>query len=259
MMSDGGSTPATPAVQQVNPFTNQGGMFGGVWDGETYNQTMTPEMQALTQQQQGLATHYGNQLLNDPNAQMAQQQGLGFLSGLQQDPFAAQQQLFDQQNQLLMPQQEQARMAQESRLFSQGRLGSTGGANDQEALLNAQSAQTQGLFNQSFNQAQAQQAQQAQIGQNLSMLNPQMQGMYGNMQSQQMSNLFGINQGQVAQGQLGATLASSNVGGTNAQMNSTGMLGQGLMVGGSNYLADNLGTLFTPQVTAFNPAQFGGG
>lgn len=52
------------------------------------------------------------------------------------------------------PEQARQRTAQENRLFAQGRLGSTGGAGEMEALSRAQGQQDLGLMNQAFGQAQ---------------------------------------------------------------------------------------------------------
>ena len=70
------------------------------------------------------------------------------------DPMALQQQLYNQQLGLVAPEQERQSLAQESRLLQQGRLGSTGGAGQMQALQEAQGQQRLGLLSNSYQQAQ---------------------------------------------------------------------------------------------------------
>ncbi len=247
MMSDGGQgAPAQAAVQTTNPFQVTGGLFETQFDKDKNLQLgIDPQLQALQQQGMTNAGMFGNQVGQNATADLAGQQGQSFLGGLQSDPFAAQQQLFQQQNQLLQPLQQQAQLDQEGRLFAQGRLGSTAGGNQQEALLRAQAGQTQGLFNQSFGQAQAQQAQQAQLGSQLSQLNPQLRGLFGGLQSQQLGNIFGIEDQALRTAEVGGQLASTNTGGTAAGDPSLlGQFGSGLAAGGLDSLTNQIGGLF---------------
>ncbi len=70
------------------------------------------------------------------------------------DPMALQQQLYNQQLGLVAPEQERQSLAQESRLLQQGRLGSTGGAGQMQALQEAQGQQRLGLLSNSYATAQ---------------------------------------------------------------------------------------------------------
>jgi hypothetical protein len=70
------------------------------------------------------------------------------------NPLELQQSLYNQQMGLLQPQQEQEMLAQESRLLQQGRLGSTGGAGQMQALQEAQGQQRAGLLANSYATAQ---------------------------------------------------------------------------------------------------------
>ena len=70
------------------------------------------------------------------------------------NPLELQQSLYDQQYGLLQPQQEQQTLDQESRLLQQGRLGSTGGAGQMQALQEAQGQQRAGLMANSYATAQ---------------------------------------------------------------------------------------------------------
>ena len=70
------------------------------------------------------------------------------------NPLELQQSLYDQQYGLLQPQQEQQTLDQESRLLQQGRLGSTGGAGQIQALQEAQGQERAGLLANSYATAQ---------------------------------------------------------------------------------------------------------
>ena len=70
------------------------------------------------------------------------------------NPLELQQSLYDQQYGLLQPQQEQQTLDQEARLLQQGRLGSTGGAGQMQALQEAQGQQRAGLMANSYATAQ---------------------------------------------------------------------------------------------------------
>jgi len=65
----------------------------------------------------------------------------GYLSELEGDPMSAAANYLAMQRQLMAPKQEQDRLALEERLLAQGMLGSTGGANRQQALAEAQAQQ----------------------------------------------------------------------------------------------------------------------
>lgn len=123
---------ANMAYQQSLP-QQYTGMFGG-YDpdsGEFLNQDMQNLMQ---------------QYMDRRGQTAAQIQDL--------DPMELQQQLYNQQLGLLQPEQERQSLAQESRLLQQGRLGSTGGAGQMQALQEAQGQQRLGLLSNSYQQAQ---------------------------------------------------------------------------------------------------------
>lgn len=121
------------AYQQSRPQNYQG-MFGG------YNQDtgefLNQDMQAMMQQYM------------DRRGQTA-----GQIQDL--NPLELQQSLYNQQLGLLQPEQERQALDQESRLLQQGRLGSTGGAGQMQALQEAQGQQRLGLLSNSYQQAQA--------------------------------------------------------------------------------------------------------
>jgi len=103
------------------------GMFGDVaFDEDTREMKITgdPRLQA----EYDIA-------LQDPAKQRA------FRAELEADPYAAGQKFYEMQKELYAPQQEKERLALEERLLAQGMLGSTGGAERQQALLEAQAQQ----------------------------------------------------------------------------------------------------------------------
>ena len=124
---------ANLAYQQSLP-QQYTGMFGG-YDPET-GEFLNQDMQNLMQQ-----------YMDRRGQTAAQIQDL--------DPMELQQQLYNQQLGLLQPEQERQALAQESRLLQQGRLGSTGGAGQMQALQEAQGQQRLGLLSSSYQQAQA--------------------------------------------------------------------------------------------------------
>ena len=248
VLANRGSSSGQPSVQQTDPFSVSGGLFDTTFDkGKNLNISASGGLQDLQAQGIQNAGLFNQQALASPNALLAGQQGGQFLGGLQQDPFAVQQQLFDQQNQLLLPQQEQARLAQESRLFSQGRLGSVGSLSGQaeiESLGRTQNAQTQGLFNQSFGQAQQQQLQQANIGAQLSQLDPQIRGLFGNLGQQSLGNVLGIEQQGLNTAQVGGQLAQTSIGGKPPSQTALGSFGQGLFEGSVGQILPNTQDFF---------------
>ena len=123
---------ANMAYQQSLP-QQYTGMFGG-YDPET-GEVLNQDMQNLMQQ-----------YMDRRGQTAAQIQNL--------DPMELQQQLYNQQLGLLQPEQERQALTQESRLLQQGRLGSTGGAGQMQALEEAQGQQRLGLLSNSYQQAQ---------------------------------------------------------------------------------------------------------
>jgi len=124
---------ANLAYQQSLP-QQYTGMFGG-YDPDT-GEFLNQDMQNLMQQ-----------YMDRRGQTAAQIQNL--------DPLELQQQLYNQQLGLLAPEQERQALSQESRLLQQGRLGSTGGAGQMQALQEAQGQQRLGLLSSSYQQAQA--------------------------------------------------------------------------------------------------------
>jgi len=120
------------AYEQSRPQNYQG-MFGGYDTGT--GEYLNENMQAMMQQ-----------FMDRRGQTAAQIQDL--------NPLELQQSLYNQQLGLLQPEQERQALAQESRLLQQGRLGSTGGAGQMQALQEAQGQQRLGLLSNSYQQAQ---------------------------------------------------------------------------------------------------------
>lgn len=164
---------ANMAYQQSLP-QQYTGMFGG-YDPET-GEFLNQDMQNLMQQ-----------YMDRRGQTAAQIQDL--------DPMELQQQLYNQQLGLLAPEQERQSLAQESRLLQQGRLGSTGGAGQMQALQEAQGQQRLGLLSNSYQQAQAtQDAMRQREMQDLATMMQigSMPGQYAN-QSMNFAKLRGAN------------------------------------------------------------------
>ncbi len=222
-------------------------------------------MGALGNQSMQGAQQFGNQMFNNPLVGGANQLAQQFQGQMGSDPLALQQQLFNQQAGLLQPGFDQASRGLEDRLFSQGRLGSTGGALQQEGLQNSQQQALGQLLGQSFGQSQAQQAQTAGLANQFGMFGGQLQGQLGQLQGQQLGNALNINQGAMAGLGLGGQLSgfsgsqSSGLGGSQSfgqstssgQSTSTGTgaqdpsfnntLGNELFGGGVNALVNMIG------------------
>jgi len=125
--------------QQSLPWSTTG-LFGGATfdeDDRTAQLTLSPELQAEYERLYGRAG--------------ATAEEVAALAG---DPFTAQKKLYEQQKSLFAPQQEKERLAMESRLLSQGRLGTTGGAGQFGEVIERQQMQDLARQVQSMDQAQ---------------------------------------------------------------------------------------------------------
>lgn len=128
------------AAEQAVPWST-GGLFGAAtFDPETRTalQTLSPELQ----------TEYDAYMASTA-ANREQVAALGT------DPYAAGKQFYEQQKALYAPEQEQQRLALENRLLGQGMLGSSGGALQTQALLEAQQQQDAAAQIAGFDKAQA--------------------------------------------------------------------------------------------------------
>ena len=153
------------AAEQQMPWSG-GGLFGAATfdpTTRTFIETLSPDLQAQyddymtrsgTHEQyvpaaraefdrnkalgKGQEGGYDTEMARTAGAQADYASQMGYASGLEGDVFGAGKKFYDMQKALYAPEQERARLSQESRLLGQGRLGSTGGAGEVEALRTAQ-------------------------------------------------------------------------------------------------------------------------
>ena len=121
--ADARSREAQLAYERSMPVSVKG-MFGDVSfdkEGRLLNIQADPRLQAEA-----------DIALQDPARQRA------FRQEIEADPFAAGQRFYEMQKAIYAPEQERQRLDLEERLLAQGMLGSTGGAERQRALLEAQ-------------------------------------------------------------------------------------------------------------------------
>lgn len=163
---------------------------------------LTPEMQQVQDAYQQQALQFANQGQTQLGEQ-ASALGTDFLGQINADPYAAAESQFAKMEEILNPARQRQREALESRLLRQGRLGSTGGALQQQSYESAvEESRQKGLYD-ALAQSQAMQSDQARLGTAL--------GSFG----QDQENV-GFNQAQARLGGLGAidtqALAYLNLG-----------------------------------------------
>jgi len=128
------------AFERSLPWST-GGLFGAAaFDPSTRTalQTLSPELKA---QYDAYLKQAPTHTQGIPAARQDFETQRGYAGELEGDVYGAGKKFYQQQKALYAPEQEKARLDQESRLRAQGRLGSTGGAGEIEALRKAQ-AQT---------------------------------------------------------------------------------------------------------------------
>jgi len=153
------------AAEQQMPWSG-GGLFGAsTFDPttRTFIETLSPDLQAEyddymtrsgTHEQyipaaraefdrnkalgKGQEGGYDTEMARTAGAQADYASQMGYASGLEGDVFGAGKKFYDMQKALYAPEQERARLSQESRLLGQGRLNTKGGAGEIEALRTAQ-------------------------------------------------------------------------------------------------------------------------
>ena len=225
---------------QANPFSYDTGLFSGSWKKGKGEVSLSPEMQQL------LDYNLLNNLATTPNVMAeadAMRQGFGS-SLLSYNPTIAAQQLYSQ----LSPARERDFMNQylglENRLFSQGRLGSSGnlsGQADLEALFRAQEAQrAQDMFK-SYGLAQDTQR-------NLFGLYSATAGLPSTVSLANLKPLFAIQSASLEPmglfGQLAGSRGTQTGTTTSYGPSARYMLGAGLMNAGGNILGNALPKLF---------------
>lgn len=173
---------------------------------------------------------------NNQTADLASQLGLDFLNQVRStSPFDVAQNQFDLMSPLLNNQFNQDNLDLESRLFAQGRLGGTGGSNQQNALFDSQNDSRRQLLFDSLSQGLATQQQNANLGIAFGQLDPQLRGLFQGLGTNSLNNALNINQAGLNQFSTLATAAgggSTGGGGINAGQ----AIGAGLLNSGVNGL-----------------------
>jgi hypothetical protein len=194
------------------------------------------------------------------NAQLAGDIGAQFLGGLgSSNPLETQQALYNQLSPQMIDQQKQDFFDMEGRLFGQGRIGSTGGTNQLGELYSQQQDAQQRLLFDTFGQAQQAQAQQANIGAQMSQLDPQLQGMFQGVGNDALASALGIDSA-AQQALRTATMIGGagrvpeyGNGGPNLGGGMFTGLGQGLQAGGLNMIGNGINNWMSPGFTGGNP------
>lgn len=243
----GGGQGPGPTTQTYQPYLTNisgGGLFNTAFTPQGATISLTPEMQAI---QAGL---FGQAQGLTPLQQQYAQLGQGFLGQIGAfDPFAAAETQFQRLEDILAPGREQQRQAQESRLYAQGRLGSTGGGLEQQAFQQAiEQQRAQNLINAL---GQAQDIQSGLLNKGLTLSN-----LPGTMQTQALSNLMGI-QGAGMQQLQGGAFGGGVQTTQQAYPILTQQLGTGLLSGGMGMLGQGLENtnwsgLFSPSTATGN-------
>lgn len=232
----GGGQGSGGTSQTYQPFLTNiqgGGLFNTSFGPQGANIALTPEMQAI---QSGL---FGQAQGATPLQQQYQQLGQGFLGQVGAfDPFAAAETQFNRLESILAPQREQQRQAQESRLYAQGRLGSTGGGIEQQAFQQAvENQRTQNLVN-ALGQAQ-------DIQGNLISRGTALSNMPIDLQNQALANLLNVQGAGLQQLRGGAFGGGTQT--TQQVYPSVGQqIGTGLLMGGLDMFGQGLSGMFRP-------------
>lgn len=125
------------AYERSLPWST-GGLFGAAAFNpktRTALQTLSPELQ---KQYDAYMKRSGTHEQYIPAARKDFETQRAYAAALEGDVYGAGKKFYEMQKALYEPEQEKARLSQEARLLAQGRLGSTGGAGEQEALRKAQ-------------------------------------------------------------------------------------------------------------------------
>ena len=234
------------SVPKFKAYSGESG-FGDIdVDGSDVNVTLDPKYQAVVRQ---LMSDTGQITPSLSQGQLnlgrqATQQGAGFLSSLNADPFDIAEEQFNRMESILGKGRDRQRIAQRENLLRTGRLGSTGGGISEEGLESAfEDSRRKNLY-EAFGQAQGVQAQNAQIGQSLGAFGlgteqTQLQRLLQSLGSAQATEALPLQLGQYlnqlsgqrSQHQLGrAQIMASNQGGGFSDM-----LGGALSAGLSAY------------------------
>lgn len=239
----GGGSGKGPTTQGTSSSTytpvllnTQGGLFNTTFGPSGANIGYSPAMQDI--QNRYLSQAGGITPLQQQYAQLGQ----GFLGQVGAfDPFAAAETQFNRLEAILNPAREQQRQAQESRLYAQGRLGSTGGGLEQQAFQTAiEQQRAQNLIN-ALGQAQ-------DIQGNLISRGTALSNMPIELQNQAIGNLLNIQGAGMQQLRGGAFGGGTTTGATSQYVQGPGLkqqIGEGLLQGGMGMFGQGLTGLFS--------------
>ncbi len=251
----GGSGGSTEVQQSANPFMSDHGDFFAQLDSkgnaEAYSRGNTGILEA-----NGIsdARDFAFDARNNRGADTANSLGNEMLDGIDAfDPMSIARQQFDLFNPILQEGFEDDRLSQENRQFSQGRLGSTGGANDVNALLDSQRDSERKLLFDSFGQGMAAQGQQIGNASSLLQLDPQLRGMFQNLGSNSLNNSLNINDQSLDRFNAFAAAQGGNSVSTTRGGSTTSQVGNGLINAGVNQLGKEVGGLFAPSPASRPP------
>jgi hypothetical protein len=212
-------------------------------------------LQALNQlglDQSGL---FFNMAADSESAARAGELGLNFLNQLgETDPMEIAQSQFNLLNPILQQQQEQDFLDFEQRAFSQGRMGSTAGARDLNALTDAQTDAERKLLFDSLGQGMASQAQTANLAATMAQLDPAIRGAFQGIGQgflnipMELQNQM-LRQAQVAGGLSGAT-NTGTLTTPSTSVNPMQAMGAGLLNSGIQGLTNSIPGLFQGSNTA---------
>lgn len=256
----GGNDGPSPTVQSTaaNPFTASNGLFNTSFQDGNLDVGMNPQLQAIQEQLMGQAGMFAG--MNSPFTNQLNTLAGGFFDQLKTDPMEIAKHQFGLMSPILDDRFNDQFLDRESRQFAQGRLGSTGGAQEMEGLQRAQEDAQRQLLWDSLGQGLNVQNQNANMGLALAQASPQLQGMFSNLASNPLNNIFNMqNQGlNLAQtgGNLSGSTATTNLGGYSGSQR----FGQGLMSAGLEGLTNTFGNMFQPQEPAqplFGSVQLG--
>ena len=200
------------------------------------------------------------------NATIAGNLATDFLGGLEADPLRVAENQYNLLAPILQQQQQDDFLDLESRLFGQGRLGSTGGARDLNALFDSQQDADRALLFDSLNQGLASQQQNANIGMALAQMEPQLTGLFRGLGSASLTDALNIQDSALNNYSI---LAAAQGAGSGASAPGRGGVGFGdLLLGGlaSAGLSAGTNALFGPTASTvlsgrpmFSPYQLVGG
>lgn len=255
----GGGSKGGGSNQALNNVSNNG-LFNTGWvkehRGNPGRATIgaTGAMLGLQNGAVGDAGMFNEMARNNQSADMAGQLGQDMMANMGAwDPYQIAKMQYDQMMPILADDFDQANLKMEGRQFAQGRLGSTGGANDFNALFDSQGDTQRKLLADSFGQGLAGQAQNAQLAQSFMQLDPTLRGLFQGLGSNSLSNALSIQGAALDQFNASNVAAAGGNSGRGAGFNPMQDIGAGLMNSGVNQISGAFQGLFNPTPQTGNP------